>query len=159
MPSKALDGGFKDGDEGVDVVLVDGAEGAEAEGVGGADLARIDGEAVLVAVVMNLLEVPVGHVGIEHGDDEARLELVADGLLEAEGGDAFLDGAVDAEVAGPLGLLAFGEVLLEGLDGGVDGLHGGREVHLAGLLEVVVLEVEVAVVGTFGIGLGLRCGR
>ena len=93
----------------MDVLFVDGAEGAEAEGVGGADLAGVDGEAVLVAVVMNLLEVPVGHVGIEHRDDEARLELVADGLLETEAGDALLDGAVDAEVAGPLGLLAFGE--------------------------------------------------
>ena len=50
----------------MDVVLVDGAEGAEAEGVGGADLAGIDGEAALVAVVVHLLEVPVGHVGVEH---------------------------------------------------------------------------------------------
>ena len=142
----------------MDVVLVDGAEGAEAEGVGGADFAGVDGEAALVAVVVDALEVPVGHVGIEHRDDEARLDVVADGLLEAEGGDALLDGAVDAEVASPLGLLAFGEVFLEGLDGGVDGLHGGREVHLAGLLEVFVLQVEVAVVGTLGIVLGAADG-
>ena len=65
----------------VDVLLVDGTEGAKAEGVGGADLARVDGEAVFIAVVVNLLEVPVGHFGIEHRDNEARLELVADGLL------------------------------------------------------------------------------
>ena len=54
-------------------------------------------------------------------------------------------------VARELGFLSFGKVLLECLDGGVDGLHGRGEVHLACTLEKVVLQVEVTVVGTLGI--------
>lgn len=95
---------------------------------------------------MHLHEVPGGVIGVENGDHKAAFLVARQERLEAELLKPRVNGVVDTRVARPLGGFAFGKIFLQGLNRGVDRLNGRREVHLARLLEVVVLEEQIAVV-------------
>lgn len=97
---------------------------------------------------MHLLKIPVRVFGILDRNDEARFNGRVNDGIEAEFGNTLADGLVHAAVTGKLGGFAFGEVFLEGLDGGVDGLYRRGKVHLASLLEEGILQVKVTIVGT-----------
>ena len=131
-----------------DVLHVDGTECAEAEGVRRRDLARVNRETTVVAVVVHLFEIPVRVFGVLDGNDEARFDGRVDNGIETKLGDTLADRLVHAAVTGKLCGFPFGEVFLERLDGGVDGLYRRGKVHFASLLEKGVLQVKVAVVRT-----------
>ena len=133
-------------EKGFDVRSVDCAEGAEAESVGGADLARIDGKAVIVAVVVYTLEIPVRVIGIKHAHHQTRLQLTTNDILETKFVQSLVDGLEHTAVTGELGHLSFSKVFLQCLTSGIDGLNWRREVHLACAFEVVVLQVKVAII-------------
>ena len=58
-------------EKGFDVVSINGTEGTQSESVRGGYLSGIDGESMLVAIVVYPLEIPVGVVGIEHAGYQA----------------------------------------------------------------------------------------
>ena len=47
-----------------DILHVDGSQSTQTEGVGRTDLTRINGKATVIAIVVYLLETPVGIIGV-----------------------------------------------------------------------------------------------
>ena len=114
-------------------------------------LARIDREAMRIAIVVHAVKIPALIRRIKHGDDESRLNLRADRLLQPQSRKTAMNRLRHPRMTRRLRRLALGEVFGERLLRSIDRLHGRRELHLSRLFKVGVLLVEIAVIRAHGI--------
>ena len=104
-----------------------------------------------IAIVVHAVKIPVLIRRIKHGDDESRLNLRADRLLQPQGRKPAMNRLRHPRMARRLRRLALGEVFGKRLLCRINRLHGRRELHLSRLFKVGVLLVEIAVIRAHGI--------